>query len=297
MNLYRFIDTQKAFYTVHALCVTLSVPESSYYDWDDHGRDIADRRAESDTSLVGAIRAVHDASAETYGAPRIHRELRDAGVVVSERKVAELMAANGIAGLSGRERSTTTTRRDRLAAPFPDLVAGQFKPANPNAVWYGDITYIWVEGAFWYLATVIDASTKEVLGWCFADHMRTDLITIALRRAVARRGRIPRGVIFHSDRGSQYTSKEFGKVCRSYRIRQSMGRRGTCYDNAGAESFFATIKRELVERYTWKSAAQLHHGLFVWIETWYNRQRRHSSIGYQTPEQANTAHHRTRRGA
>jgi transposase InsO family protein len=154
-----------------------------------------------------------------------------------------------------------------------------------------------VDGGFNYLATVIDACTKEVLGWAFADNMHTDLIVTALDRAVARRGQIPRGIIFHSDRGSQYTSKEFKRVCRSYRIRQSMGRRGVCYDNAAAESFFATIKRELVERYTWKSADQLHNGLFVWIETWYNRRRRHSSIGYQTPAQANIEYRRNQKSA
>jgi putative transposase len=284
--LYRFIDAQKATFTIRALCRCLAVPESSYYDWDHHGRQLADARTERDAGLVAEIRRVHDESTSTYGSPRIVEELNDDGIVVSRRKVAELMAVNGIAGLSGREHSTTTTRADRMAAPFPDLVQRDFQPARPDTVWYGDVTYIWVAGMFWYLATVIDASSKEVIGWAFADHMRTELVATALRRAVARRGRLRRGVIFHTDRGSQYTSAEFGRLCRSFGIRQSMGRRGTCYDNAGAESFFATLKRELVDRYVWKSSDQLHNGLFTWIETWYNRRRRHSTLGYLTPAQA-----------
>ena len=221
------------------LCRMLSVPESSYYEWNRTGRRIAAERAATKQALVGKIRAVWDASDETYGADKVHAQLRRDGVIVALRTVAELMAGAGIAGLSGRERTTTTTRRDRLSAPFPDLVERDFQPAAPNQTWYGDITYIYVGGRFWYLATVIDASTKEVVGWAFADHMRTELITEAMHRAVRRRGgRVPAGLIFHSDRGSQYTSTEFGVVCDMYRIRRSMGRRGVCYDNAGAESFF-----------------------------------------------------------
>lgn len=286
MSLYRFIDAQKAVFGVRALCRVLRVPESSYYDWDHHGRAIVERRAARDAVLVGEIRRVHDDSAGTYGSPRVTVELATNGIVVSERKVAALMAEHHIVGLSGREHSTTTTRSARMAAPFPDLVQRQFQPVSPDAVWYGDVTYIWVDNKFWYLATVLDASSKRVLGWAFADHMRSELIETALRRAVARRGMIPPGVIFHSDRGSQYTSTSFNKLCRSYKIRQSMGRRGTCYDNAGAESFFSTLKRELVDRYWWKSVDQLKNGLFYWIESWYNRRRRHSSVGYLTPVEA-----------
>ena len=130
-----------------------------------------------------------------------------------------------------------------MQAPFPDLVQRNFLPPAPDTVWYGDVTYIWIKNKFWYLATVIDAATKELLGWAFEDHMRTDLVSAALHAAVHRRGgKIRKGVIFHSDRGAQYTSYEYGLVCRMYKIRQSMGRRGVCYDNAGAESFFSTIK-------------------------------------------------------
>ena len=147
---------------------------------------------------------------------------------------------------------------------------------KPDRVWYGDITHIWVNTRFWYLATVIDACTKQVLGWVLDDHMRASLASDALFAAVRRRGGlIPVGVIFHSDRGSQYTSDEYGQVCKMFGIRQSMGRRGVCYDNAGAESFFATIKRELVNRYYWNNSDQLRNGIFSYIETWYNKRRRH----------------------
>lgn len=298
MNLYGFIDAWKAEFGTERLCRVLRVPSSSYYDWNRDGRDRHARRGEARAELVSKIRAVHDASAETYGSPRVHAELVESGIAVSERRVAALMAAEGIVGLSGREHTTTTTRRDRLAAPFPDLVGRRFCPDRPDVVWYGDVTYIWLAGRFWYLATVLDAATKELIGWSLADHMRTELVTGALHAAVRRRGgRIPVGVIFHSDRGSQYTSSEFGRVCALYKIRQSMGRRGVCFDNAAAESFFATLKRELVDRYHWKSVEQFRSGLFVWINSWYNSRRRHSTIGYLSPMQADQEYRRSMRAA
>jgi putative transposase len=291
VSLYRFIDAQKADYGTLRLCRVMDVPESSYFDWNNCGRRVAAAKADREQVLVEQIRVFHDASTATYGSPRIHTDLVEGGVVVSKRRVAEVMAANGIVGLSGREHSTLTTRRDRLEAPFPDLVQRQFHPTAPDVCWYGDITYIWIDNKFWYLATVLDAHTKAVVGWAFADHMRAELAIEALNAAVARRGgTTPPGLIFHTDRGSQYTSEEFGKWCRLHQIRQSMGRRGVCYDNAGAESFFATIKRELVNRYYWKSVDQLRGGLFQWIETWYNRRRRHSTIGNRTPARADTGY-------
>lgn len=293
MSKYQFVDTEKAHFPIYLLCRVLDVPTSSYYDWNSTGRANHAARAAADAAMVGQIRAVHAGSDGTYGAPRIRAELRDGGVVVSKRRVAELMAKNGIQGLSGRDPSTTTTRRDRLAAPFPDLVNRLFNPDRPDEVWYGDITYLWVDNAFWYLATVIDAATKEVIGWRFADHAEASLVADALRAAVARRGGDVRGVIFHSDRGCQYTSGEFKTTCEQFGVRQSMGRTGICFDNAAAESFFSTLKRELVHRYHWESAEELHTGLFQWIEAWYNRRRRHTTIGMRTPVQAYNDYTRT----
>jgi len=291
---YAFIDTQKAFYPIRVLCQVLSVPPSSYYDWDRAGRDRAARRAAARAELVAEIEVIHTESDATFGSPRVHDALCKTGRTVTLRRVAEVMSAARIVGLTGREHSTTTTRRDRMTAPFPDLVQRNFLPAAPDTIWYGDVTYIWITDRFWYLATVIDAATKELLGWAFEDHMRTDLVTAALHAAVHRRqGNIPKGLIFHSDRGTQYTSYEYGLVCRTYKIRQSMGRRGVCYDNAAAESFFSTIKRELIDRYRWDDPKVLRVHLFNWIETWYNRRRTHTSIGMRTPHQAYRDHHNT----
>lgn len=290
MSKYQFIDAQKAAnlsWPIWLLCATVDVPESSYYDWNRTGRDNDARRREAAAEMTDKIRDAHAASEGTYGAPRIRKALADGGVVVSKRRVAELMAAGKIQGLTGREHSTSTTRRDRLAAPFPDLVNRLFLPDAPNITWYGDITYIWIGGRFWYLATVIDAATKEVLGWRFADHMETSLVADALRAAVARRGRhVADGVVFHTDRGAQYTAAAFGAVCAEFGIHQSMGRTGICFDNAAAESFFSTIKRELVHRYHWDRPNDLHIALFEWIESWYNRRRLHTSIAMRAPSDA-----------
>lgn len=292
MSKYLFIDTQRVenpLWPIWLLCATLEVPESSYYDWNRNGRANHAARCAADEAMTARIREVHAESEGTYGAPRIKTELAEGGIIVSKRRIAALMAAGQIQGLSGREHSTTTTRRDRLAAPFPDLVNRQFLVEEPNTLWYGDVTYIWVGNRFWYLATVIDAATKEVIGWRFADHMEASLVADALRAAVARRGSdAVGGVVFHSDRGSQYTSAEFGRVCALFGVRQSMGKTGICYDNAAAESFFATLKRELIHRHHWDNAGDLHSCLFEWIEAWYNRKRRHTSIGMQAPSAAYT---------
>lgn len=290
---YRYIDAQKATHTIRDLCAVLAVPESSYYDWNRAGRAHADERAARDEALTEKLRGFHEDSGCSYGAPRVHGDCVEAGVVISRRRTAELMRKAGIVGLCGREHSTTTTRRDRMAAPFPDLLNREFHPAAPDVAWYGDITYLWLNERFWYLTTVIDASSKMVLGWALRDHMRDDLVADALTMAVNRRGgTVPKGLIFHSDRGSQYTSKSFGILCTRHGIRQSMGRRGVCFDNAGAESFFSTIKRELINRYQWNSIGNLRNGLFTWIETWYNTRRRHTTIGNKAPAQAEHEHRR-----
>ena len=283
MKLYRFVDTWKAEFPIKLLCRILEVPESSYFDWRLTGRKKTDEREKRDGVMVEGIKAVHADSDSTYGAPRVHDELKDGGVVVSKRRVAELMRKHDIQGLTGREHCTTTTRRDRMEAKIPDLVNRNFQPEEPDVCWYGDITYIWVGNKFWYLSTVIDACTKEVIGWRFDDNMETSLVQDALKAAAARRGGSVDGVIFHTDRGSQYTSSDFAKTCKLFGVKQSMGRRGVCYDNAAAESFFATIKKELIDRYYWDNPNELHTHIFGWIETWYNRKRKHTSIDMKTP--------------
>ena len=275
------------------MCHVLGVPESSYHDWAKTGRIIENKRAAEEAVIVEEFRAVHVWSNGTYGAVKIQDRLKTTGRTISVRRVAELMSQHGIYGVSGRRPSTRTTLRDSAAGPFPDLVERRFQPCRPDVVWYGDITYIWVNSRFWFLATVIDAATKQVVGWAFADHMRTDLVAAALHAAVRRRGsRIRAGIIFHSDRGSQYTSAEYGNVCALYKIRQSMGRTGVCWDNAAAESFFATLKRELIYRFHWNDPKVLEQDLYYWIEAWYNNSRAHMSLGLKTPNQAHQNHYR-----
>ena len=290
--IYRFIDNEKANYPICLICDVLGIPKSSYYHWAAEGRRIETERAAAEAELVEAIRSVHDWSNGTYGAVKIQDHLRKAGRRVSCRRVAEVMAKHRIYGVCGRRPGMRTTLRDASAPRFPDLVERRFQPCRPDVVWYGDVTYLWAGGRFWFLATVIDAATKQVIGWAFADHMRTDLVSMALHAAVRRRGhRIRAGIIFHSDRGSQYTSTDFGKVCALYKIRQSMGRTGVCWDNAAAESFFATLKRELIFRYEWNDPKVLHQDLYWWIESWYNNQRVHMSLGLRTPNQAHHDHY------
>ncbi len=291
--IYQFIDTEKANYPIKLICRVLDIPMSSYYHWSRDGRRIAAERVAGEAELVTAIRAVHDWSDRTYGAIKIQDHLKKNGCRVTVRRVAELMSKHRIYGVSGRVPGMRTTVRDARAARFGDLVERRFQPCRPDVVWYGDITYIWVNGRFWFLATVIDGATKQVIGWAFADHMRTDLVSKALHAAVRRRGnRIRSGIIFHSDRGTQYGSADFGKVCALYKIRQSMGRTGVCWDNAAAESFFATLKRELIYRYHWEDPKSLHQDLYSWIEGWYNNQRAHTSLGLRTPNQAHQDHYR-----
>lgn len=291
--IYRFIDAEKATYPIRILCRVLDVPQSSYFDWNSQGRLLADARVAADLAIVAEIREVHAESDRTYGAVKIHDQLCKRGRRMTRRRVAELMAEHRIYGVCGREPGTRTTIRDDRPFRIPDLVERRFQPCRPDVVWYSDITYVWVGGRFWFLAMVIDAATKQVVGWAFADHMRTDLIIDALHAAVRRRGRIRAGIVFHSDRGSQYTSTEFGRVCALYKMRQSMGRTGVCWDNAGAESFFATLKRELIYRYRWDNAAALHRDLYWWIEAWYNNRRTHLTLGLRTPNQAHQDHYRT----
>jgi putative transposase len=270
--IYQFLDTEKANYPIWLLCRTLSVPQSSYYHWQRVGCQIEADRAAREAELVARIREVYVWSDRTYGAIKIQDHLTKHGIHTSVRRVAELMSKHSMFGVAGRQPWVRTTVRPDIGARFPDLVERRFQPCRPEVVWYGDITYLWVNGQFWYLATVIDAATKQVIGWAFADHMRA-------------------GIIFHSDRGSQYSSDEFGNVCRLYRMKQSMGRTGVCWDNAAAESFFATLKRELFYRYFWDDPKQLELDLYYWIEGWYNNLRAHTSLGLLTPNQAHQNHY------
>jgi putative transposase len=262
---------------VATMCRVLDVSPSGYYAWRVRPPSA---RAQRDGELLERILAIHAESRGTYGAPRVHAELRVQGVRVSRKRVARLMRQAGLCGVS-RRRFVVTTVRDKDAVPAPDLVQRDFEAAGPNQLWVADITYIPTWAGFLYLAVVLDAWSRRVVGWAMATHLRTDLVLEALEMAV--RQRQPRGVIHHSDQGSQYTSIAFGKRCRESGVRPSMGSVGDAYDNAMCESFFATLECELLARRHFATQAEARMAVFDFIEGFYNPRRRHSALAYLSP--------------
>ena len=283
MKIYSFIAEEQAnhsIWTVREMCRVLEVSRSGFYDWNRRGpseRELSDRR------LAIEIEAIWECSDRTYGAPRVHRWLHKQGFVVGRNRVARIMAVNGWEGETGR-RKVRTTIVDRGATAAADRVQRDFNPTIPDTIWCGDITYLRTGEGWLFLATVIDLFSRRVIGWSVADHMRTELVANALDAAIATRGgRVEAGVIFHSDRGSQYTSAEFGELCDRHGVVQSMGATGVCWDNAAAESFFGSLKREHANRRRWATRADARRDLMRWIEGWYNQRRLHSSIDYNSP--------------
>jgi putative transposase len=219
-------------------------------------------------------------SRATYGAPRIHQELRAADIHIGRKRVARLMNAAGLAGVSRRKWMITTVR-DQNAGPAPDLVERNFVAPAPDCLWVADITYIPTWAGFLYLAVVLDAFSRRIVGWAMATHLRTELVLEALNMAIGQRR--PAAVIHHSDHGSQYTSIAFGLRCRDAGVRPSMGSVGDCFDNAMCESFFATLECELLDRRHFKTQIEARMAVFEFIEGWYNPHRRHSAINYLSP--------------
>lgn len=268
----------QAVYPVVTMCSVLGVSTTGYYDWRDREPSA---RAKRDAELLTMIRAIHERSRGTYGAPRIHAELREAhGIRIGKKRVARLMRTAGIRGVS-RRKFVITTKRAKRARPAPDLVKRAFAAEAPDKLWVADITYVPTGSGFCYLAVVLDVFSRRIVGWSMASHMETSLVTSALRKAVC--ARQPSKVIHHSDQGSQYTSIEFGNRCREAGIEPSMGTVADCYDNAMCESFFATLECELLERYRFESHAKAYASIFEFIEGWYNRHRRHSALDYHSP--------------
>jgi putative transposase len=239
------------------------------------------KRAQANAQLTNQIKEIHTMSDETYGAARIRAELFDAGQRVGKNRIARLMQLAGLRGVSRRRGYTVTTKRDKASKAAPDLVHRQFKATQPNQLWVADMTYIPTWQGFTYLAVVTDVFSRRVVGWQFGDRMTSDLVIDALNMAHAQRD--AHGVIHHSDQGSQYTSVAFGERCKALGVRPSMGTVGDAYDNAMAESFFATLECELIDRRTWQTKRQAKMDIFIWLETWYNPRRRHSSLGYRSP--------------
>jgi putative transposase len=279
MSRYRFIDVEQANHAVALLCRVLTVSRSGYYAW--RGRPPS-RRSTADAGLSTTIGQIHVRSRGTYGAPRIHAELRDDHAVRCGRKrVARLMRQAGLVGCH-RRHAQRTTRRDETAAPAADLVHRTFTATAPDQLWVADITYLPTWQGFLYLAVVLDVFSRKVIGWAMADHLRSELVVAALEMALWRR-RPASGVVHHSDRGSQYTSLAFGQRCHQAGIVPSMGSTGDCYDNALAESFFATLECELVATSQWRTQAEARTAVFEFLEVFYNVHRRHSALGYLSP--------------
>jgi putative transposase len=280
MKAHAFVEAEKiAGKSVKNACCLLEVSRSAFYV---RSSSVPSRRSVTDAELLKQIRAIHDESKASYGAPRIHKELRARQVRCGKHRVERLMR---LAGLEGRckKRFKKTTVVDPAAERAKDLIQRHFGPCEElNRRYVGDITYISTWQGWAYLATVIDLASRKVVGWAIADHMRTELVEEALSNAFLSR-RPPAGVIFHSDRGSQYTSRDFAELAKANGVELSIGRTGECWDNAVAESFFATIKRELIETRPWPTRAGLKRAVFEWIEGWYNTRRLHSSLGYLSP--------------
>jgi putative transposase len=285
-----FIEAEEAAgHSVKRCCELFEVSRAAYYE---RRRGVPSARAVTDAQLTETITAIHTESKGTYGSPRVHHELLHRGTTCGRRRVRRLMRR---AGLEGRckKRWRKTTVPDPAAEAARDLIQRHFGPCQElDRRYVGDITYVMTWEGWAYLATVIDLASRRVVGWALADHMRTELISDALWMAFDSR-RPPAGAIFHSDRGCQYTSRDFRTLATDHGIVLSLGRKGTCWDNAVAESFFATIKRELIDRRPWPTIAGLRKAVFDWIEGWYNTRRLHSSLGYLSPAQYEAHIHQT----
>jgi len=275
---YRFVGAEKATFGVKAICDVFNVSPSAYYAWE---RNRQSEHARKDAELLGEIRQIFGESRGRYGAPRVHAELAGKGIRVSRKRVARLMREAELRAKGRRKYKATTDSKHSLPCA-PNLLARQFSVGRPDAAWVSDITYVWTNEGWLYLATVIDLYSRKVVGWSLCERMTSKLICDALDAAVRQR-RPPPGLLFHSDRGSQYASTAFRRRLWRYRMCQSMSRKGNCWDNAVAESFFATLKKELIrdQAYTTRAAARAE--IFEYIEVFYNRRRTHSLLGYTTP--------------
>jgi len=272
------MKANQATYPVRVMGRLLGVSASGFYAW---LKRPPSARAQADIALTAKIHAIHRRSGESYGSPSIHAELADDHqICVGRKRVARLMRAAQLKGLQPR-RFVVTTVSDPAADHALDKVDRQFTAEGPDRLWVADITYVPTWSGFLYLAVVLDVWSRRIVGWAMANHLRTELVLAALDMALAQRR--PQMVIHHSDRGTQYTSYAFGKRCRETGIVPSMGSVGDAYDNAMAESFFATLEREVLNRRRFRTQAEARMAIFQWLEGWYNPHRRHSSLGYLSP--------------
>jgi transposase InsO family protein len=284
VSCYRIVLAEKARTPVSVACELLGVSASGFYAW--AARAPSDREL-SDAWLIERIKQIHADHREVYGSRRVTADLRlGHGVVVSRKRVQRLMRRAGLSGLVARKRGRTTIRVPGVRVA-DDLVERHFRPEAPDVLWVADITYLRTWEGWLYLAAVQDAYSRRIVGWSMADHMRSELVVDALQMALHRRRPAP-GLIHHSDQGSQFVSLAFGQKARDAGIAVSMGSKGCAYDNAVAESFFATLKKELVHRRSWPTRRELISEVFEFVEGFYNTTRRHSTLGYLSPAQFET---------
>ena len=282
---YRFISVHRAAFGVTRLCRVLGVRRPGFYEWLAAEPARAGRTAAED-QISAEIAEIHRDHRGAYGSKRVSVELRQRGRRVNRKRVERIMRQRGIVGIT-RRRRRSLTKQDMSAPPAPDLLGRDFSAPRPGERFVGDITYLPTQEGWLYLATVIDLHTREVVGHAMAEHMRAELVCDAVDLAVGR-GLSGHNAIFHSDRGSQYTSTEFRTTLKAARMRPSMGRVGSCYDNAAAESFFATLKAEIGTR-VWATRGQARRAVFAYL-SYYNQDRLHSTLGYRTPHEARVSY-------
>ena len=275
---YWFIDQHRSSHGVQKMCRVIGASRSGYYGWK---RQPQKKRQKENEKILMEIKQSHKNSRRVYGSPRITEDLQAKGIRCSENRVARLMRVNGIVAKTVRKFKPTTNSKHDL--PVAENILNQnFESAKPNTVWVSDITYIWTLEGWLYLAVIVDLYSRQVVGWAMSDRLTSDFVVKALYQAIGRR-RPHSGCIFHSDRGVQYASADFRKVLEAFGFIQSMSRKGNCYDNAVAESFFHTLKIEHVYDYRYETRTDARQSIFEYIEMFYNRTRRHSALGYKSP--------------
>ena len=275
---FAFIEAEKARLPVALMCAVLGVSRAGFYAW--RSRPQAARTIENQRLAI-KVAAIHSQSHRRYGSPRVHRELREQGVRTGRKRIARLMREQGLrARRKRRFRTTTDSRHDLPIAP--NVIARKFEAPAPNTTWVTDITYIWTHEGWLYLAVILDLFSRRIVGWSMSEQITRQIALNALAMALSRR-QPPRGLIHHSDRGSQYASDEYRRLLAANGIVGSMSRRGNCWDNAVAESFFSTLKLELVHEHDWATRAEARAAIFEYLEVFYNGQRRHSSLDYVSP--------------